>query len=154
MVPRKTWGRGGGGEAEQEIVKKSRSEEMGEGRVTDLHFILVDTDERLRERHGAVGWAKVEETGGGVDFEKEGDVGIVRQRRGEPNYTNHLLRGLDEAQRASDQRLDDRPAVVVEQMHLVDDQQAHGGDQRVRTLSRRHIPLLRPGNRAVGEGSL
>lgn len=51
--------------------------------------------------------------------------------------------GAYQAQRAGHEDLDDGPAVVVEEMHLIDDQQAnqrcHG---LVATLAGDHIPLL------------
>ena len=42
------------------------------------------------------------------------------------------------------ERLNDRAALVIEQMHLVDDEQAYRGCHRhIATLARNHIPLLR-----------
>ena len=110
--------------------------------VALLELVLGDAAEGLHERHRPVGGAEEEEARRWVRLEEEGDVAVVGQRRREADDPDHHLRRLDEAQRARDERLDDGAAVVVEQVHLVDDEQADGGDEGVGALARRHVPLL------------
>mmetsp|Transcript_81372 Transcript_81372/g.244012 ORF Transcript_81372/g.244012 Transcript_81372/m.244012 type:complete len:945 (-) Transcript_81372:82-2916(-) len=103
---------------------------------------LCHADERLRERHRPIRVAKVMQPRLRVDAQEEGDVEVVGQGRREADDADHLLRRLDEAQRARDERLDDRPAVVVEQVHLVDDQQPDRLHEPVGALARDDVPLL------------
>ena len=64
-------------------------------------------------------------------LEEERDVCIVGQGSREADDPDHLLRRLDEAERARHERLDDGPSVVVEQMDLVNDEQPDRGHERI-----------------------
>eukprot|EP00965_Chrysotila_dentata_P165230 5455650-Pleurochrysis_carterae.AAC.1 len=64
-----------------------------------------------------------------------GDTVAVRATCASVRRTRHLLRRLDEPERACDDRLDHGPSLVVEQVHLVDDEQPDALHQRVGALA-------------------
>ena len=69
---------------------------------------------------------------------------VVGKGRTEPDETNELLRGLDLPHRARDDRFQHRPAVIVEKVDLINDDQFH--QLRVRAiagLAGDDVPLLR-----------
>mmetsp|Transcript_6965 Transcript_6965/g.17862 ORF Transcript_6965/g.17862 Transcript_6965/m.17862 type:complete len:257 (+) Transcript_6965:487-1257(+) len=82
-----------------------------------------------------------------VDAQEGGYVLVVGQGGGEADDADHALAGLDLAQRARHQHLDHSAAVVIEQVHLVNDEQPHKrGHGHVSALSRDDVPLLRCGH--------
>ena len=69
---------------------------------------------------------------------------VVGKCRTESDETNELLRGLDLPHRARDDRLQHRPAIIVEKVDLINDDQFH--QLRVRAiagLAGDDVPFLR-----------
>mmetsp|Transcript_6096 Transcript_6096/g.18586 ORF Transcript_6096/g.18586 Transcript_6096/m.18586 type:complete len:495 (+) Transcript_6096:2793-4277(+) len=117
------------------------------GVLEALHGVAcTHADELLLQRHRPVGGAKVVETAL-AHAQELGHVAVVGQRSAEAHDADHHLRALHQPQRARHQALDHRAAVLVQQVHLVDDEQAHQRGQRpVRALARDHVPLLGRGH--------
>ena len=107
-------------------------------------LLLGDADVLLLQRHGPEAVVEEEHARGRLDAEQLRHVREVGQRRRQAHEPHGVARRLDLADRPRDDRLEDGPAVVVEQVDLVDDDQAH--ELRVRAvaaLARDDVPLLR-----------
>ena len=107
-------------------------------------LLLGDADVLLLQRHGPEAVVEEEHARGRVDAEQLRHVRKVGQRRRQAHEPHGVARRLDLADRPRDDRLEDGAAVVVEQVDLVDDDQAH--ELRVRAvaaLARDDVPLLR-----------
>ena len=120
------------------IVRDLRHEHLPFHRVT-----LRDAHEHLRQRNRPEALVKDEETG--VRHAEEfGHVRGVREGGGEPDDSDHALRGLHLPVRARYERLNHRAALVVQQVHLVyDEQPQRRRHAHLPALARDHVPLLR-----------
>mmetsp|Transcript_40327 Transcript_40327/g.94748 ORF Transcript_40327/g.94748 Transcript_40327/m.94748 type:complete len:681 (-) Transcript_40327:488-2530(-) len=106
-------------------------------------LLLRDADVLLLERHGAVRVVEVEQTRLRLDPEQRRHVLVVGQRCAEPDKPHELLRRLDLSDRAGDERLEHRAAAVVEQVDLVDDDEADEAREGARVaFARDHVVLL------------
>ncbi len=106
--------------------------------------LALDADEVLLERDRAEGSVKVEQAGFPVDTQEVGHVDVVGERSAEADDADQGLRALHLPLRPGHQRLQHGASLVVQHVHLVDDEKPHLLDQfRVaRPLSRHNIPLL------------
>mmetsp|Transcript_63082 Transcript_63082/g.203358 ORF Transcript_63082/g.203358 Transcript_63082/m.203358 type:complete len:229 (-) Transcript_63082:561-1247(-) len=114
-------------------------------RVEAFDGLLVGyADVGLLKWDRAVLVPEVEEAFLRVNPEEYPDILVVWQRRREAHETDMLLGRLDLADRARDDSLEHRPARVVQQVDLVDDDEPH--ELRVCTLvaglARDDVPLL------------
>mmetsp|Transcript_5018 Transcript_5018/g.12679 ORF Transcript_5018/g.12679 Transcript_5018/m.12679 type:complete len:201 (-) Transcript_5018:491-1093(-) len=99
------------------------------------------------ERHRAVRRVKIEQVTCHVDAEEHGNVLIRGEGCRKPHDPDLLLGALDLPQCACNDGLDHGPALLVQQVDLIDNQQLHQASQRsIRTLPRDNIPLLRRNN--------
>mmetsp|Transcript_29704 Transcript_29704/g.63180 ORF Transcript_29704/g.63180 Transcript_29704/m.63180 type:complete len:350 (-) Transcript_29704:240-1289(-) len=117
--------------------------------VEALDCLLVgDTDVGLLERHRPKLVPEIEEPLLRVHAQEDAHILVIRQRRGEPDKPNVLLSRLDLADCPSHNGLQHRPASVVQEVDLIDDDQAD--ELRVGTLvaglPRDDVPLLRGGD--------
>ena len=101
-----------------------------------------DADELLLERHRAVAVVERKEILG-LDAQEGRHVLVVGQRGREAHQAHHLLRRLDLAHGARDDRLEHRATLVVQQMYLVEQNQAHElREGTIAALARHNVPLL------------
>ncbi|KJR89206.1 uncharacterized protein SPSK_05806 [Sporothrix schenckii 1099-18] len=135
-------------------------EDLGVGDVVHRLELLDglavgDADKLLAQRAGAVGAVEVEQARLGVDAQEAGDVAVVGQRGRQADEAHGLARLLRLAQRAADNALENRATVVVQQVNLVNDNQAHEvGIRQVGGFARDDIPLLGRRHNDLGLGDL
>ena len=116
-------------------------------------LLLGDADVLLLERHGPVRVVEVEEAAREVDAQEQRHVLVVGQGGGEADEAHVLLGGLHVAQGARHYALEHGPPLVVQQVDLVDDDEAH--ELRVgavAALPRDYVPLLGRAHDHLGLG--
>ena len=108
-------------------------------------------DEGLVQRDGPVGAVEEEKARFGVDSQKTGDIFVVREGGGQADDADHALRCFDLPLRARHQGLYHGTSLVIQKVHLVDDEQA---DQcrraHVPPLARDDVPLFRRRDNHLG----
>mmetsp|Transcript_17116 Transcript_17116/g.51222 ORF Transcript_17116/g.51222 Transcript_17116/m.51222 type:complete len:386 (+) Transcript_17116:2827-3984(+) len=125
--------------------------------VADIvHDVLGLQDVALGHAHklhlqgnGAVGGVEVEQAR--VHAQERGHVAVVGQRGRQSHDADHALTRLHLALSPRHERLDDSPSLIIQQVHLVDDEQTDQGRHcRIRTLAGDDVPLLGRGHQHLG----
>jgi hypothetical protein len=118
-------------------------------------LLLGDTNELLLETNGAVRGVKVEETLLDVDTKEGGDILVVGEGSRETDDTDTVMRLVHLANGTRENRLEHGSTVVVEQVDLVNDDEADEvGVARVGGLAGDDVPLLRGRDNDLGLGDL
>jgi hypothetical protein len=106
-------------------------------------LLLGDTNELLLETDGTVRGVKVEETLLDVDTKEGGDILVVGKGSRETDDTDTVVRLIHLANGTRENRLEHGSTVVVEQVDLVNDDEADEvGVARVGGLAGDDVPLL------------
>mmetsp|Transcript_39138 Transcript_39138/g.76948 ORF Transcript_39138/g.76948 Transcript_39138/m.76948 type:complete len:269 (-) Transcript_39138:675-1481(-) len=111
---------------------------------SDHAVVSRDADVVRGEGNRAISVVEEVEAGFGVGSQEHSHVLVVGQSGGQAYNATHPLRRLHHPQGPGNQYLNDRAAVFVQQVHLVDDQQPYHRHQgTIPALAGHHIPLFR-----------
>ncbi|RUS26118.1 hypothetical protein BC938DRAFT_471207 [Jimgerdemannia flammicorona] len=118
-------------------------------------LLLRDANELLLEGARTICGVEEEESRFRIDAQEACDVLVVRERGGEPDEADDLLSLFHVAYGAGDDALEHGTAFVVQQMDLVDyDEADEVGVAAVGSLASDDIPFLRGGDDDLGFGDL